>query len=79
MRIIFVNEYVCLYLRYGSCTFSNSKNGLLHINTRRLSSPHSRLSDDDFGALKRHILLLKSLFLSVARPVNSELQGIAVF
>ena len=63
----------------GDCTFSNSRNGLLHITTRRLSSPHSRLSDDDFGALKRHISPVKSLFLSVTRPVNSELHGIAVF
>ena len=28
-----------------------------------------------FGALKKNILLAKSLILSVARPINSELNG----
>ena len=57
---------------FGLFTFSKRLNGFLHIRTRRLSPPQSRLFVTGFGVLKRHIFISNSISLSVIILVSLE-------
>ena len=56
----------------GSFTFSKRLNGFLHIRTRRLSPPQTRLFVTGFGVLKRQIFISNSITLSVIILVRLE-------